>query len=393
MKTIFLKHVNKELFSGFLLITMILLAIILKNSSFEESYENFLNLEITIEFSSIFLIKKTILQWVNNGLMSVFFLLIGLEIKRELLTGHLSSASKVALAAIAALGGMIFPAFFFIVFNFGDQVALKGWAIPTATDIAFVLIILTILGNKIPTSLKIFLMTLSVFDDLGAILIIALFYNTELSYSSLFFAFLSIVILILLNYFHVKKLGFYLFVGIFLWFFILNSGIHATLAGIIIAFTVPLKSKTIQNKNTSPSKILEHHSRFWVNYYILPLFVFLNTGIDLSELSFKNLTTNLSLGIIFGLFVGKQLGVFLFTYICIKLKISKIPTLSNWMHIYGAAILTGVGFTMCIFVDTLAFEGYTYILNFNKVAILIGSILSAVIGFIILSKSSIKSDG
>ncbi|XOB62433.1 Na+/H+ antiporter NhaA [Campylobacterota bacterium DY0563] len=392
MKTIIAKYLNKELFSGVLLISMILLAISLKNSTFEPSYNNFLNTQISIEFSNLFLIKRTVIQWVNNGLMSIFFLLIGLEIKRELLTGHLSSASKVALPAIAALGGMIFPAILFIFFNFGDQIALKGWAIPTPTDIAFVLILLTILGNKIPTSLKIFLMTLAVFDDIGAILIIALFYSSELSLSSLVFAFFSIVILFLLNYFEVKKLGFYFLVGIFLWFFILNSGIHATLAGIILAFAVPLKSKTNQNKETSPSKILEHHSRFWVNYYILPLFIFLNTGIDLSELTLKNLTTNLSLGIIFGLFIGKQLGVFLFTYFCVKLKISKLPALSNWMHIYGAAILTGVGFTMCIFVDTLAFEGYNYISDLNKIAIFIGSILSAMIGFIILKNSNIKNN-
>lgn len=379
-----LRYFNKELFSGFLLVFMIFLALIFKNTSLESIYNSFLNVRLLIELDSVFSIDKPLILWVNNGLMSIFFLLIGLEIKRELLTGHLSSISKIALPAIAALGGMILPAGLFILFNFGDNVALQGWAIPTATDIAFVLIILTILGNKIPTSLKIFLMTLAVFDDVGAILIIALFYSSELSLSSLFFAFLSILVLIIFNYFHIKKLGFYLAVGVFLWFFILNSGIHATLAGILLAFTVPLKTKTTMNKDSSPAKILEHHSRFWVNYYILPLFIFVNTGIDLSELTIQNLTTNISLGIIFGLFVGKQVGVFLFSYISVKLKISKLPDSSNWMHIYGASILTGVGFTMCIFVDTLAFENYNYILDFNKVAILIGSILSAVIGFLIL---------
>lgn len=390
MKTVFKISITKELFSGFLLVFMILLALIFKNSSIEPIYNSFLNMKLVIELDSLFAINKPLILWVNDGLMSIFFLLIGLEIKRELLTGHLSSLSKIALPAFAALGGMILPALLFIFFNFNDNIALRGWAIPTATDIAFVLIILTILGNKIPTSLKIFLMTLAVFDDIGAILIIAIFYSSELSLSSLFFAFLSILVLITFNYFQVKKLGFYLAIGLFLWFFILNSGIHATLAGIILAFTVPLKIKTTLNKNTSPAKILEHHSRFWVNYYILPLFIFLNTGIDLGELSLQNLTTNISLGIIFGLFVGKQVGVFLFSYLCIKLKISKLPDSSNWMHIYGASILTGVGFTMCIFVDNLAFQDYNYILDFNKVAILIGSILSAVIGLVILNKSKIK---
>jgi len=383
----FVKYFNKELFSGFLLVFVILLALLFKNTSLEPFYNAFLNARLVIELDSLFSIDKPIALWINEGLMSIFFLLIGLEIKKELLTGHLSSLSKIALPAIAALGGMILPAALFIFFNFGDNVALKGWAIPTVTDIAFVLIILTILGNKIPTSLKIFLMTLAVFDDVGAILIIALFYSSDLYIPSLFFAFLSILVLIIFNYFHIKKLGFYLVVGIFLWFFILNSGIHATLTGILLAFTIPLKTKTNLNKDSSPAKILEHHSRFWVSYYILPLFIFVNTGIDLSELTIQNLTTNISLGIIFGLFVGKQVGVFLFSYASVKLKISKLPDSSNWLHMYGASILTGVGFTMCIFVDTLAFEDYNYILDFNKVAILIGSILSAVIGFLILKNT------
>lgn len=390
METLFRIHITKELFSGLLLILMILLALIFKNSSLESIYDSFLNIKLVIELDDLFAINKPLKLWINDGLMSIFFLLIGLEIKRELLTGHLSSLSKIALPAFAALGGMLLPATFFILFNFEDSIALKGWAIPTATDISFVLIILIILGNKIPTSLKIFLMTLAVFDDIGVIIIISLFYSSKLSLSSLFYAFLSIIVLILLNYFHVKRLGFYFFIGLFLWFFILNSGVHATLAGIILAFTVPLKTKTTLNRDTSPSKILEHHSRFWVNYYILPLFIFVNTGIDLSELSIQNLTTNISLGIIFGLFIGKQVGVFLFSYLCVKLKISKLPMSSNWMHIYGASILTGVGFTMCIFVDSLAFIGYDYILDFNKVAILIGSILSGVIGFWILKKQEHK---
>ena len=387
MKRIITKYLNKELFSGFLLILMITLALLLKNSSFSPLYTSLLNSRIAIEFASLFSIDKPLILWINDGLMSIFFLLIGLEIKRELLIGHLSSLSKIALPAIAALGGMILPALFFISFNFNDDIALKGWAIPTATDIAFVLIILSILGNKVPTSLKVFLMTLAIFDDLGAILIIAFFYTSNLSLNSLFFASLSILALISLNYFQVKKLGFYLFFGIVLWIFVLNSGIHATLAGIILAFTVPLKSKNHLHRETSPAKILEHHSKFWVNYYILPLFVFVNTGINLEELSLQNLTTNISLGIILGLFVGKQVGVFLFSYLCIKLRISKLPLSATWIQIYGASILTGVGFTMCIFVDTLAFNKYDYILDFNKVAILIGSILSAVLGYLILKNS------
>lgn len=391
MRTIITKHISKELFSGFLLLLMITLALIFKNTSLENIYTSFLNMKISIELDSLFSIDKPLILWVNDGLMSIFFLLIGLEIKKELIEGHLSSLSKIALPAIAALGGMILPAIFFILFNFGDSTALKGWAIPTATDIAFVLIILTILGNKIPTSLKIFLMTLAIFDDVGAILIIAIFYSTDISFLSLFFALLSIAILIGLNYLQVKKLGFYLFFGTVLWIFILNSGVHATLAGIILAFTVPLKVQNKAYKSTSPSKILEHHSRFWVNYYILPLFIFVNTGIDLKEFTIQNLTTNISLGIILGLFVGKQVGVFLFSYICIKLKISELPLSSSWLHMFGAAILSGVGFTMCIFFDTLAFGGDYYILNINKIAIMIGSILSAVVGFLILRKTTKKS--
>ena len=274
MRRIITKYFTKELFSGFLLILMITLALLFRNSSLSPLYISLLNSKISIELGSLLSINKPLILWINDGLMSIFFLLIGLEIKKELLIGHLSSLSKIALPAIAALGGMLLPALFFISFNFDDSIALKGWAIPTATDIAFVLIILSILGNKIPTSLKIFLMTLAIFDDVGAILIIAIFYSSNLSFSSLFFAILSILTLITLNYFQVKKLGFYLFFGIVLWIFILNSGIHATLAGIILAFTVPLKSKNHLHRETSPAKILEHHSRFWVNYYILPLFVF-----------------------------------------------------------------------------------------------------------------------
>ena len=384
MKILVRKYIRKESTSGLILIAVTILALILRNSTFSEFYTSFLHTPIEFKVGEILDINKPLLLWINDGLMAMFFLLIGLEIKRELIAGHLSSARKIALPAIAALGGMVVPAVIYVAFNYGDEFALQGWAIPTATDIAFALGILSLLGRRIPTSLKIFLMALAIFDDLGAILIIAIFYTNDLSFHAISFAGICIMLLILLNRFQVTKLGFYWLVGILLWIFVLKSGVHATLAGIIVAFTIPLHAVNEKRKLVSPAKSLQHHIHYWVAFYILPLFAFVNAGVDLSDLSFDKITNGASLGIIFGLFIGKQVGVFGFTYLAIKYKVANFPKCSTWTQIYGVAVLTGIGFTMSLFIDTLAFHNSNAFFYTDKLGILLGSFLSGIVGYLIL---------
>jgi NhaA family Na+:H+ antiporter len=384
MKILVKRYIRKESTSGLILIFVTILALALRNSIFSEFYTSFLQTQIEFKVGDILDINKSLILWINDGLMAIFFLLIGLEIKRELIAGHLSSAKKIALPAVAAIGGMIFPALIFIAFNYGDDFALQGWAIPTATDIAFALGILSLLGKRIPVSLKIFLMALAIFDDLGAILIIALFYTSDLSFHAISFAVICILVLFLLNRFRVTKLGFYWIVGGLLWVFVLKSGVHATLAGIIVAFTIPLHAVNEKRKLISPAKSLQHHIHFWVAFYILPLFAFVNAGVDLSNLSLEKISNGVSLGIIFGLFIGKQIGVFLFTYLAVKYKIAKLPRCATWPQIYGISVLTGVGFTMSLFIDSLAFHDTNTFYHTDKLGILIGSFLSGLIGFLIL---------
>ncbi len=390
MKILVRKYIKQESTSGIILIFVTILALILRNSTFSEFYTTFLHTSIEFKVGDILDISKPLILWINDGLMAIFFLLIGLEIKRELIAGHLSSSQKIALPAIAALGGMIVPALIYVFFNFGDDFALRGWAIPTATDIAFALGILSLLGKKIPISLKIFLMALAIFDDLGAILIIAIFYTNDLSFHAISFATIAILVLVLLNMFQVTKLGFYWIVGMLLWIFVLKSGVHATLAGIIVAFAIPLHAVNEKRKLVSPAKSLQHHIHFWVAFYILPLFAFVNAGVDLSNLSVDKITSNTSLGIILGLFLGKQIGVFLFSYLAIKYKIAKMPRCTTWTQIYGVAILTGVGFTMSLFIDTLAFHDSNAFYYTDKLGILIGSFLSGLLGFIVLKIAKTK---
>lgn len=390
MKILVKRYIRKESTSGLILIFVTILALALRNSIFSEFYTSFLQTQIEFKVGDILDINKPLILWINDGLMAIFFLLIGLEIKRELIAGHLSSAKKIALPAVAAIGGMIFPALIFIAFNYGDDFALQGWAIPTATDIAFALGILSLLGKRIPVSLKIFLMALAIFDDLGAILIIALFYTSNLSFHAISFAVICILVLFLLNRFRVTKLGFYWIVGGLLWVFVLKSGVHATLAGIIVAFTIPLHAVNEKRKLISPAKSLQHHIHFWVAFYILPLFAFVNAGVDLSNLSLEKISNGVSLGIIFGLFIGKQIGVFLFTYLAIKYKIAKLPRCATWAQIYGISVLTGVGFTMSLFIDSLAFHDSNAFYHTDKLGILIGSFLSGVVGFLILKFAKSK---
>ncbi len=384
MKILVSKYIRKESTSGLILIFVTILALALRNSMFGDFYTSFLHTQIEFKVGDILDINKPLILWINDGLMALFFLLIGLEIKRELIAGHLSTAKKIALPAIAALGGMLVPAMIFVAFNYGDEFALRGWAIPTATDIAFALGILSLLGKRIPVSLKIFLMALAIFDDLGAIVIIALFYTSDLSFHAISFAGICIMVLVLLNRFQVVKLGFYWIIGGLLWIFVLKSGVHATLAGIIVAFTIPLHAVNEKRKLISPAKSLQHHIHFWVAFYILPLFAFVNAGVDLSNLSFDKITNNASLGIIFGLFFGKQIGVFLFTFLAVKYKLAKLPRCTTWPQVYGISVLTGVGFTMSLFIDTLAFHDSNAFFYTDKLGILIGSFLSGICGYLIL---------
>lgn len=384
MKILLRNYIQKESTSGIILIFATILALVLRNSIFSEFYTTFLHTSIELKIGTFLDINKPLILWINDGLMVVFFLLIGLEIKRELLAGHLSSAKKVALPIIAAIGGMIIPAIFFLVFNYGDDFALRGWAIPTATDIAFALGILSLLGKRIPASLKIFLMALAIFDDLGAILIIAFFYTSELSFHLISFAVIVILALFLLNRFKVTRIGFYWILGIILWVLLLKSGVHATLTGIIVAFAIPLHAVNEKRKLISPAKSLQYRIHYWVAFYILPLFAFVNAGVDLSDLSIEKITNGVSLGIILGLFFGKQIGVFLFSFLAIKYNIATLPRCTTWPQLYGVAVLTGIGFTMSLFIDSLAYNDSNMFFYTDKLAILIGSFLSGIVGYIIL---------
>ncbi len=390
MKILVREYIKKESTAGIILIFVTIIALLFRNSFFSDFYDALLKTTIKFQFGEILLIEKPLILWINDGLMTIFFLLIGLEIKRELLSGHLSSMSKIALPAIAAVGGMVVPALIFTVLNYNNDFAMRGWAIPTATDIAFALGILSLLGKKIPVSLKIFLMALAIFDDLGAILIIAIFYTDDLSMLSFLAAFSCLVVLILMNRLNIIRPTAYILVGIILWVSVLKSGVHATLAGIILAFTIPLSLKNDKNKAVSPLKNLEHNLHFWVAFKILPIFAFVNAGVNLKGLSLDQIFTPVSLGIILGLFFGKQLGVMLFVFLAVKLNLAALPKCSTWLQMYGVSVLTGIGFTMSLFIDSLAFQDSNIYAYTDKLAILIGSVLSGVLGYIILKYAKSK---
>lgn len=385
MKVLIRRFLKKESTSGIILMVVTVVALIFSNTFLSEFYNKFLHTPIVFQIGDFLNISKPLILWVNDGLMAIFFLLIGLEIKRELILGHLSSFSKIALPAIAAIGGMLFPALIFVFFNYDDSFALRGWAIPTATDIAFALGIVSLLGNRVPTSLKIFLMALAIFDDLGAILIIAFFYTSELSIFALSMAMFCTIILYIMNKMEVTLVSAYALVGVVLWVFVLKSGIHATIAGIVLAFTIPLNAiNEEKRKRVSPVKTLQHYIHFWVAFYILPIFAFVNAGIDLRDMSVEKIMNPVSLGIIFGLFFGKQMGVFLFTYLAVKYNFAKLPRCTTWIQVYGISVLTGIGFTMSLFIDSLAYSDSNIFNYTDKLAILIGSILSGILGYLIL---------
>ena len=382
--------IKKDSFSGILLIFVTIAALILQNSPLSHLYTGFLHTPVEIRIGALHL-AKPLLLWVNDGLMAIFFLVVGLEIKREVMEGHLSSLSQAALPGIAALGGMVVPALVFIAFNRGDSFAMNGWAIPTATDIAFALGILSLLGSRVPVSLKIFLMALAIIDDLGAIVIIALFYTQDLSTLSISVAATALAVLFVMNRMGVTRKAAYVMVGIILWISVLKSGVHATLAGVALAMFIPLKSEDKEGKPFSIAHQMEHDLHYWVSLLILPLFAFVNAGVDLRGISMAGMLESAPLGIMAGLFIGKQLGVFSFSFIAIKLGLAKLPQGSTWLQLYGVALLTGIGFTMSLFVDTLAYND-TDLFNYaDKLAILLGSLFSGVAGYLVLKASLPKA--
>ncbi|QOR62705.1 Na+/H+ antiporter NhaA [Sulfurovum sp. ST-21] len=375
--------IKKESSAGILLIIVTVLALFLQNSFLSEFYTKFLHTHVEIRFGDL-QIAKPLLLWVNDGLMAIFFFLIGLEVKREVMEGHLSSVKQVVLPGIAAVGGMVVPALVFILFNKGDAFAMNGWAIPTATDIAFALGILSLLGNRVPVSLKIFLMALAIIDDLGAIVIIALFYTVELSTVSITIAAVSLAVLFIMNRMNVAVKSAYIVVGIILWVSVLKSGVHATLAGVALAFMIPMHSKDKKGNRISIAKEMEHDLHYWVAFAILPLFAFVNAGVDLGGISLEEMAGSVPLGIMLGLFIGKQVGVFGFSWLAVKTGIASLPKESNWVLLYGVSVLTGIGFTMSLFVNSLAYNDTQLYHYADKLAILLGSFLSAIAGYLIL---------
>lgn len=377
------EFIKKESSAGIVLIFVTILALLLKNSPLSEIYNIFLHTPVEIRFGALH-IDKPLYLWINDGLMAIFFLLIGLEVKREVIEGHLSTISQVVLPGIAAVGGMVVPALFYIYFNQDQPIAMQGWAIPTATDIAFALGILSLLGNRVPVSLKVFLLALAIIDDLGAIIIIAIFYTVDLSTLSIVIALLAIATLIIMNRRGVVKKAAYFIVGTILWVSVLKSGVHATLAGVALAFTIPIKSTDKEGNEFSLSKSIEQDLHFWVAFFVLPMFAFVNAGVDLREVSLESMFGPVPLGIMTGLFLGKQIGVFGFSFIAIKLKLARLPKNSNWLQLYGVSVLTGIGFTMSLFVDSLAFSDDALYQYADRLAILTASFLAGITGYIIL---------
>ncbi len=383
MKQKFSKFIQSDSSGGIILIVTTLMALLIVNSPLSSYYNSFLHLHLGVRIGD-YSLDKSLLHWINDGLMAIFFLMVGLEVKREILDGSLSSMRQIALPAIGAVGGMLFPALVYIYFNIGDEVAMRGWAIPTATDIAFALGILSLLGSRVPTSLKVFLMALAIIDDLGAIVVIALFYTEELSIVSLYFVSISLFVLILFNYLGYSRKSLFMVVGLVLWVSVLKSGVHATLAGVALAFTIPYRAKDEKGKISSPLTEIEHGLHPWITFFILPLFAFVNAGIDMRSISMGQITDSVPLGIMLGLFVGKQIGVFGMSFLAIKMGIASLPKGSSWLMLYGVSLLTGIGFTMSLFIDSLAFVDDTLFAYTDKLAILIGTFLSATIGYGVL---------
>jgi Na+:H+ antiporter, NhaA family len=375
-----------EAASGLVLLIAAIVALFVSNSNISEIYFSTLNKYLFIGINE-FGLKLSVHHWINDALMAIFFFFVTLEIKREFIQGELSNFKQALLPIIAAVGGMLVPALFYIFINWGNSETMNGWAIPSATDIAFSLGILSLLGSRVPISLKVFLTALAIIDDLGAILIIAFFYSGDLSVPYLSLILLSYILLLIFNKFSIKSYMPYVIIGLFMWFFTYKSGIHATIAGVLLASTIPHRLK---DRDFSLLVKLEHAISPYVAFIIMPLFAFANAGVNLSGLTLSSLMSPVPLGILCGLFFGKQIGVLLFSYVSIKFKIAEAPSNSNWLSIYGVSVLTGIGFTMSLFVGNLAFVENTQYMDGVKIGVLTGSLLSTVFGYLLLLISSKK---
>ena len=369
-----------EAASGLVLLIAAIIALIISNSGFSEIYFSTLEQYLFIGINDLGL-KLSVHHWINDLLMAIFFFFVTLEIKREFIQGELSNLKKALLPIIGAVGGMVIPALVYIGINFGNTETMNGWAIPSATDIAFSLGILSLLGSRVPVSLKIFLTALAIIDDLGAILIIAFFYSGDLSISYLSLILISYIFLLTLNKFGVRKFLPYLIIGAFMWFFTYKSGIHATIAGVLLASTIPHRTK---DKDFSLLIKLEHAISPYVAFMIMPIFAFANAGVSLEGLSLSSLLLPVPLGILLGLFIGKQVGVMIFSYIAVKIGAAQMPDNSSWFSLYGVSVLTGIGFTMSLFVGNLAFTENIQYIDGVKIGVLAGSLLSTLFGYFIL---------
>jgi NhaA family Na+:H+ antiporter len=356
------------------------------NTGLDDFYDWFLNIPVEIRIGALHIAKPSLL-WINDGLMAVFFFLVGLEIKREFLEGELSSVSQAALPAVAAVGGMVVPALIYVGLNFGDAEDINGWAIPAATDIAFALGILALLGNRVPLSLKVLLAAIAIFDDLGAIIIIAIFYTAQVSMLSLAAGAVAFGVLVTLNLMRVVKIAPYVIVGIIMWVCVLKSGVHATLAGVLLAMTIPLRAT--DEHGHSPLKHLEHGLHRWVAFAVLPIFAFANAGVTFSGIGLHSFVEPVSLGVSLGLFVGKQIGVFGILWLMVNRGLARMPEGATYAHLYGVSLLCGVGFTMSLFIGGLAWEHSDFDASV-RLGVITGSIVSAVLGFLVLGAASVK---
>jgi NhaA family Na+:H+ antiporter len=375
---------HSEVGPGILLVIMAALAMTIMNSPLASYYEDIFKTKVVFGVGPI-VIDKPFLLWVNDGLMAIFFFLIGLEIKRELMVGHLSDIRQALLPLGAAVGGMIAPAIIYLIVTYGTEGAVNGWAIPAATDIAFAVGVLALLGPRVPVALKVFLLTLAVADDLGAIIIIALFYTEHLSIGALSIGFAALGVLILMNYLNVGNKSAYLFVGFIMWVAVLKSGVHATLAGVALGFCIPY---TLPKRDSSPVVRLEHELHGFTNYLVLPLFAFANAGVAIGEQGLAILGHPVPMGIAAGLFLGKPIGVMISCFIILKLGIAQMPRHGNWGQLFGVSLLCGIGFTMSLFIGSLAFGGMgNPLAGLDRLGILTGSFLSAVVGFVVLKRA------
>jgi NhaA family Na+:H+ antiporter len=381
-----LEFARHEASGGVVLLAAALFALVLANSPLATLYGALLDTPVSVRVGGL-AVDKNLLHWINDGLMAIFFFHVGLEIKRELIVGELSTAKQASLPAIGALGGMIVPAVIYVAINAGDAHAIKGWAIPTATDIAFAVGMLALAGSRVPPALKIFLLALAIIDDLGAIAIIALFYTYNLSFAALALAAIGVAALVALNRSGVTRIAPYVLTGLFIWICVLKSGVHATLAGVVTALAVPLAGSSSNDGNEvnghSPAAHLQESLHPWVNFGVLPAFAFANAGVSLAGVTLAQLTSTIPLGIALGLFFGKPIGVFLFSWAAIVLGLGSRPEGASWVQLLGAGVLAGIGFTMSLFIGMLAFPEPQYAADI-RLGVLGGSVLSATLGYIIL---------